>query len=148
VTGRAAERFRVVVTHRIHNDALELLREGCEVVANQTPDSLSRAELLARARDADALLTFMPDLVDEELLEAAPRVAVVAAALKGHDNIDVAACTARGIWVTSVHDLLTAPTADLAVGLLAVGNHVQSGVRDRLVQILSTDGHSSSSSLA
>ncbi|OBG19379.1 hydroxyacid dehydrogenase [Mycobacterium sp. 852002-51057_SCH5723018] len=110
--------FRVVITHRVHPEVLDLLGRSCEVIANQTPDSLTRSELLTRCRDADALLVFMPDRVDEELLRHSPRLSIVAGALKGYDNIDVAACTARGVWVSYVEDLLTAPTADLAVGLL------------------------------
>lgn len=120
--------FRVVVTHRVHSEVLDLLSRSCEVIANQTPNSLDREELLSRCRDADALLVFMPDHVDEELLRHSPRLRIVAAALKGYDNIDVAACTARGIWVSYVEDLLTAATADLAVGLLiALDRHLLAG---------------------
>ncbi len=43
---------------------------------------------------------------------------IVAAALKGYDNFDVKSCTRRGVWFTTVPDLLTAPTAELTVGLL------------------------------
>ncbi len=120
--------FRVVLTHRVHPEVLELLGRSCEVVANQTPDGLARGELLDRCRDAEALLVFMPDRVDEELLRHSPRLKIVAGALKGYDNIDVAACTARGIWVSYVADLLTAPTADLAVALLlALDRHLLAG---------------------
>lgn len=122
--------FRVVITHRVHSEVLDLLARSCEVVANQTPESLPRGELLSRCRDADALLVFMPDHVDEELLGHSPRLRIVAGALKGFDNIDVAACTARGIWVSYVEDLLTVPTADLAAGLLiALDRHIPAGDR-------------------
>ncbi|MGF2944431.1 phosphonate dehydrogenase [Mycobacterium sp. Lab-001] len=122
--------FRVVITHRVHPEVLELLGRSCEVVANQTPESLPRGEVLSRCRDADALLVFMPDRVDEELLRHSPRLKIVAGALKGYDNIDVAACTAAGIWVSYVEDLLTAPTADLAVALLlALDRHIPAGDR-------------------
>jgi len=122
--------FRVVITHRVHSEVLDLLGQSCEVVANQTPEGLTRGELLSRCRDADALLVFMPDHVDEELLGRSPRLRIVAGALKGFDNIDVAACTARGIWVSYVEDLLTGPTADLAVGLLiALDRHIPAGDR-------------------
>lgn len=67
---------------------------------------------------ADALMAFMPDVVDEEFLSACPRLKVVVAALKGYDNFDVRAMTERGIWFTIVPDLLTEPTAELAVALL------------------------------
>ncbi len=123
-----AQPFRVVLTHRVHPEVLELLGRSCEVVANQTPDGLARGELLDRCRDTEALLVFMPDRVDEELLRHSPRLKIVAGALKGYDNIDVAACTARGIWVSYVADLLTAPTADLAVALLlALDRHLLAG---------------------
>jgi phosphonate dehydrogenase len=128
VNSTLAQPFRVVITHRVHQEVLELLGQSCEVIANQTPDGLTRGELLNRCRDADALLVFMPDHVDEELLRHGPRLAIVAGALKGYDNIDVAACTARGVWVSYVEDLLTAPTADLAVGLLiALDRHLPAG---------------------
>lgn len=120
--------FRVVTTHRVYPEVLELLGQSCEVIANQTAYTLAHDELLGRCGDADALLLFMPDHVDEELLRQSPRLKIVAGAFKGYDNIDVAACTARGIWVSYVEDLLTAPTADLALGLLiALDRHLLAG---------------------
>jgi len=43
---------------------------------------------------------------------------VIAAALKGYDNIDMLAAAQRGITVSIVEDLLTEPTAELAVALM------------------------------
>lgn len=122
--------FRIVITHRVHAEVLDLLGRSCELSANQTPNSLTRDELFSRCHDADALMVFMPDHVDEELLQNSPRLRIVAGALKGYDNIDVDACTARGIWVSYVEDLLTGATADLAVGLLiALDRHLVAGDR-------------------
>lgn len=59
-----------------------------------------------------------PDSIDEEFLAACPHLKIVAAALKGFDNFDVEACTRRGVWFSIVPDLLTVPTAELALGLL------------------------------
>jgi phosphonate dehydrogenase len=109
---------RVVVTHRVHPEVLDLLSEHCDVVANQAADLLPADELRARASGAHGLLVFMPDRVDEPLLQASPQLRVVAGALKGYDNLDVEACTRRGVWVTIAEDLLSGPTAELAVGLL------------------------------
>lgn len=108
----------VVVTNRVHAETLEALGERCEVSANQTGEPLGREQLLARARDAEGAMVFMPDRLDAEALDACPRLQVVAGALKGTDNFDVEACTERGIWFTVVPDLLSAPTAELAVGLV------------------------------
>ena len=73
----------------------------------------------------------MPDTVDDAFLAACPRLQIVSAALKGFDNFDVAACTRRGVWFTIVPDLLTEPTADLAVGLLlALTRNIFAGDRE------------------
>ncbi|MFO7595390.1 MAG: phosphonate dehydrogenase [Desulfocurvibacter africanus] len=121
---------RVVVTHWVHSEVIGYLEELCEVVPNETRQSLPREEILRRVGDADAVMVFMPDSVDEAFLEACPRLRIVGAALKGYDNFDVQACTKRGVWFTIVPDLLTVPTAELALGLmLGLGRNVLSGDR-------------------
>jgi phosphonate dehydrogenase len=66
------------------------------------------------------------------LLSACPDLRVIACALKGYDNFDVEACTRRGVWLTIIRDLLTAPTAELIIGLMiALGRNILPG--DRLV---------------
>ena len=123
-------RPKVVVTHWVHDAVLDHLSAHAAVVANPTRDTLPPAEVLARCRDADALVAFMPDRVDDAFLAACPRLRVVACALKGFDNFDIGACTRRGVWITAVPDLLTAPTAELAVGLLiGLRRHVAAGDR-------------------
>ncbi len=58
---------------------------------------------------------------------------MIACALKGFDNFDVAACTDAGVWVTIAPDLLTNPTAELAVGLaIALARRLRDG--DALVR--------------
>jgi phosphonate dehydrogenase len=109
---------RVVLTHRVHEQVLEALAPYCELVANQTPETLPPAEVMRRCATADAVMAFMPDAVDSAFLDQCPRLKIIAAALKGFDNFDLAACTARGVWLTIVPDLLTVPTAELTMGLL------------------------------
>ena len=109
---------KVILTHRVHPEVIELLAEHCEVVPNPTPETLPLDEILQRAKDAEAIMTFMPDRVDEAFLRACPRLRVVGCALKGYDNYDVEACTRHGVWITNVPDLLTIPTAELTIGLL------------------------------
>ncbi len=108
----------VVVTHWVHPDILSMLSEVADVIPNDSKSTLSRDELLARARRADALMVFMPDSIDDGFLAACPRLQVIGAALKGYDNFDVAACTRRNVWFSIVPDLLTVPTAELTIGLL------------------------------
>jgi phosphonate dehydrogenase len=124
----SARRPRTLVTHWIHDDVADELRRFADPVLNETRETLPAAEILARCRDAEALVAFMPDTVDDEFLSRCPRLRIVSAALKGFDNFDVAACTRRGVWLTIVPDLLTIPTAELALGLLlAVTRHILPG---------------------
>jgi len=109
---------RVVVTQRIHRETADLLAAHCDLEVNEDTEPWPRSRLLSAARNADALMVFMPDSLDDDFLAACPRLKIVAAALKGVDNFDIEACTRRGIWFTVVPDLLTEPTAELALTLV------------------------------
>jgi phosphonate dehydrogenase len=78
-------------------------------------------------------MVFMPDSLDDAFLRECPNLKIVAGALKGCDNFDVEACTRLGIWFTIVPDLLTEPTAELALALLlGLARNVLPG--DRLIR--------------
>jgi len=78
------------------------------------PASLLREEV----RSAHGLLAMLTDRVDWALLEDAPSLQVVANYAVGFDNIDLAACHAKGVVVSNTPDVLTNATADLAWALL------------------------------
>ncbi len=119
---------KIVLTHWVHPEVIARLSAHGEVVPNLTRQRLSREEILRRARDADAIMTFMPESVDDAFLATCPRLKVIGCALKGYDNYDVESCTRRGIWVTNVPDLLTIPTAELTIGLLiGLTRHILTG---------------------
>ena len=115
----------IVLTHRVFPETFALLNPIASVIA-PSAERLSPQELRAALTHAHAAMVFMPDRVDTAFLAAAPQLAIVAAALKGHDNIDIEACTARGVWVSFVPDLLTNPTAELTIGLMiALARHIR-----------------------
>jgi phosphonate dehydrogenase len=115
----------IVVTHRVFPGTFDRLRSAGRVIA-PSGEKLPPQELRAALQDADAVMVFMPDRVDAEFLAVAPQLSIVAAALKGYDNLDVAACTRRGVRVSIVPDLLTAPTAELSIGLiLGLARHLR-----------------------
>jgi glyoxylate reductase len=68
--------------------------------------------------EADAICSTGGLPIDEALLAKAPRLKVVSKIAAGYDNIDVPACTRRGIRVGNVPDLATEATADVAYGLI------------------------------
>lgn len=106
------------VTRRIPAGALELLRAHCTV--RQWDDDLPvpREVLLREVAGADGLFCLLTERIDAELLDLAPGLRVVSQMAVGYDNIDVAACTARGIPVGNTPGVLTETSADLAFALM------------------------------
>ena len=116
---------RVVVTRRLAGEALERLSAQHDVDVWEGELPPSEGELHARVAEAEGLLSLLTERVDEALLAAAPRLRVVSNYAVGFDNIDVAACAARGVAVGTTGDVLTDATADLALALLlAAARHL------------------------
>jgi glyoxylate reductase len=68
--------------------------------------------------------------IDDELLDHAPRLKIVANMAVGYDNVDVTALTRRGIVLTNTPGVLTETTADLAFALmLAIARRLGEGER-------------------
>ena len=121
---------KIVITQPVHAEVLHKLRTAGDVVMNPGPEPWSEAELLHHLRDANAMMAFMTDRVDHHTLLNAPKLKTIACALKGYDNFDLGACAEAGVSVSFVPDLLTQPTAELAVGLaIAAGRHLLAGDR-------------------
>jgi glyoxylate reductase len=123
-----------VVTNRLPESAVELLRAAGEVRIDARETAIPRAELLQLVAGAEALLSLLGDRVDEELLEAAgPQLRCVANVAVGCDNVDVAAAERRGVVVTNTPGVLDDATADLTMALiLAATRRLAEG--DRLVR--------------
>lgn len=81
-------------------------------------EPVPRDVLLSEAAGAAGLLTLLTERVDAELLAAAPQLRIVANMAVGYDNIDIEACTRRGVVVTNTPGVLTETTADLVWALL------------------------------
>jgi glyoxylate reductase len=110
---------RVVVTGKIPAVAVERLRAAHDVSAWDKPDPIPRAELLSRLAGAHAAVTLLTEKVDDEFLDAAGAdLRVVCNVAVGYNNIDVPACTARGVTVTNTPGVLTDATADIAMALV------------------------------
>jgi glyoxylate reductase len=124
------QKARVFITRRLAIDPREILGPGVEIDQHDSELAPPRAELVRRAGDAEALLPILADRIDAALLDQAPRLRIVANHAVGFDNIDVAACTARGIWVTNTPGVLTESTADLTWALiLSLARRLREGER-------------------
>lgn len=110
----------IVVTTRLPGDPVEQLRahdagREAEIIYLDEPRTATRQELLSAVPGATAILSEIPDRIDEEVLEAATdSLKIVANFGVGYDNIDVDAARERGIMITNTPDVLTESTADVA----------------------------------
>ena len=108
----------VYYTHWVPDAGYDVLRPYCELIEPSTDYTPSAEEIARFGREAAALCYFVPDCIDAGIIAACPQLRILAGFGKGYDNVDVAAATARGVWVTNVPDGLTEATADLAWALL------------------------------
>ena len=111
-------RPRVLVTRKVYPQAIAVLQEDCVVDYRQGYEVMDEATLSRRLQHADGVVCQLTDPVTAAVIEAAPKLRVIAQVAVGVDNIDVAAATGKGIVVTNTPDVLTESTADLTFALL------------------------------
>ena len=105
----------VLVAEELAPSALDVLAGDFEV---RSADGSDRAALLAALPGADAIIVRSATHVDAEALAVADRLKVVARAGVGLDNVDVPACTARGVLVVNAPTSNIVSAAEHAVALL------------------------------
>lgn len=109
---------KVLVTREVFDETIAYLGQHCEVESNQADVPLDAARLKDRLADKQGLMCALTDKVDAALLDAAPGLRAVANIAVGYNNIDLAACTARGVMATNTPGVLDDSTADLAFALM------------------------------
>ena len=98
---------------------MALRASGAEVVIWENADSPTREALLAAVADIDGMYAHITNMVDAEVMDAAPNLKVISEFGVGYDNINVADANARGIAVCNTPGILSESTADEAFALLA-----------------------------
>jgi len=139
---------KILVTRATFDELVEKLRERFDVEDNQKDDTpWSADELRRRIADKDGVLATGSDRIDVAVLDAAPRLKAVCNIAVGYNNIDLAACTERGVLATNTPRVLDDTTADLTWALLMAaarrlteserwlrgGNWIQGWKYDRLL---------------
>ncbi len=109
---------KVLTTHRLFDPARRILEENCDAEYWEKPERPPREEVLRRLKDKEALICLLTEKVNDELLQAAPKLKITANVAVGFDNIDVAACSKRGVIATNTPGVLDETTADFAWTLL------------------------------
>src|SRR5262249_142678 len=113
----APDLMKIVVADDLPASSLDLLRSepgwAVDARSGRTPDTLA-----ADLADADALLVRSATPVDARLLEAPPRLPILARAGPGVDNVDVAAASSRGILVVNAPGANSISVAEHACALM------------------------------
>ncbi len=109
---------KVYVTREVPDAGLGMVLKGTDAEVWEGELPVPREVLLEKVQDIEGLYCLLTDKIDEELLDAAPKLRVVSNYAVGYNNIDVDACTARGIMVGNTPGVLTDTTADFAFTLL------------------------------
>jgi len=109
---------KILVTREVFDETLAFLVQHCEVESNQQDAAFSPETLAQKLADKDGAVCCLTDRVDAKLLERCARLKVVANIAVGYNNIDLAACTARGVMATNTPGVLDDSTADLAWALM------------------------------
>jgi glyoxylate reductase len=119
---------KVLATRPLFPAAQEILNAACEAEYWTKPERISKEQLFARIEDKEGLVCLLTEKVNLELLAAAPKLRIAANVAVGFDNIDVEACTKRGVVATNTPGVLDETTADFAWTLMmAVGRRLVEG---------------------
>ena len=108
----------VAVTRVIPEAGLALLRDRTEMRLWEDELPPSPDQLRDLLRGTTGALTLLTDVINGEVLDREPQLKVVSNFAVGYDNVDVDACTARGVAVCNTPGVLTETTADHAFALL------------------------------
>ena len=108
----------ILVARNVFPETVERLSAYFDVDLNAEDRVFTPAELSARlAGKAGAHITGS-ERIDAALLDAHPQLKAVCNMAVGYNNIDVPACTARGVIATNTPDVLTETTADFGFALM------------------------------
>ncbi len=119
----------VYIARKLPDAAVKIVAEACEYrMWEQEAEPVPRAILLRELANAEGLLALLTERIDQELLDAAPKLRIVANMAVGYDNVDPKALRERKVMLTNTPDVLTETTADLAWALLmAAGRRIVEG---------------------
>ena len=109
---------KVLVARAVFPEVIDRLRAHFEVETNPDDVAWSKPQLTERLQGKAGAFVTGGERIDAELLAACPQLRAVCNMAVGYNNIDVPACTARGIVVTNTPDVLTETTADFGFALM------------------------------
>ncbi len=112
--------MKVFVTRQIPEVGIKMLQDkNYEVVISSKDGVLSREELLAGVKGADAILSLLTDNINEEVLTAAgPQLKVVANYAVGFNNLEAEAGKRHNVIMTNTPGVLTETVAEFTLAMI------------------------------
>jgi len=124
------QRPAILIAIPMFDEVVERLREHLDVDACGERSIDNPVELAERLQGKAGILVAGSPRIDAALLGACPDLRAVCSMAVGFNNIDVPACTARGVLVSNAPDVLTETTADLGFALMmAAARRIAEGER-------------------
>ncbi|HKE06712.1 MAG TPA: D-glycerate dehydrogenase [Candidatus Acidoferrum sp.] len=109
---------KVYATHQLFAGAREILEAACDAEYWTNEARPPREEVLRRVKDKEGLVCLLTEKINDEFLRNAPKLRIAANVAVGFDNIDLDACTKRGVAATNTPGVLDETTADFAWTLM------------------------------
>jgi glyoxylate reductase len=122
---------KIYVTRDQPGTALTELQNLYDVTINFEDHPVSKHVLIEQVAGVSVIIACVGDHIDGEVMDASGgSLQAVCNAIVGFDNVDLAAATERGIYVTNTPGVLTETVADLTFGLiLSVARNITSADR-------------------
>ena len=108
----------ILVARAVFPEVIERLSQHFEVESNQDDILFAPDQLIAKLQGKAGVMSTSSSRFDADVLARLPDLKIVANMAVGYDNIDVAACTARGVMASNTPDVLNETTADFGWALL------------------------------
>ncbi|MFS2205963.1 2-hydroxyacid dehydrogenase [Variovorax sp. Varisp36] len=109
---------KILVARAIFPETIERLSQHFEVESNQSDESWSKEQLIAKLQGKQGAFTTGSERIDAAVLDACPGLKICANMAVGYNNFDVDAMAAHGVLGTNAPDVLTETTADFGFALL------------------------------
>ncbi|SVB65827.1 uncharacterized protein METZ01_LOCUS218681 [marine metagenome] len=108
----------VAVTNIFPQVALDKLAPQYDMKTNESGISPTKDELGRMVSESDAIITYLSDKLDRDIIDQATKLRVIANYGAGFNNIDITYASQKGIWVTNTPNVLHETTADLTWAMI------------------------------
>jgi len=109
---------KVLITKNLLPEAMDYLIDKVDFEIGSSGKKITHQEIMTKIRDKQGLLCLLVDKIDRAVIDAAPRLKIIANCAVGYDNIDIKYARNKKIMVTNTPGVLTETTADLTWALI------------------------------